>query len=104
MNLSGKKESINNSILSGKKFIIFKRISKIKNNNVGIIQYKEEYPSISGIVKNNPPQAFLEVVRNDAIEIVTIKINEDPLLKIFFVFSKNIAIENGKTIFNQHPA
>ena len=51
-----------------------------------------------------PPHAFLEVVKNEARDIEIIKNKEDPFFIRLFVFSKNIAIANGKTIFNQHPA
>ena len=79
--------------------------SIIKNKRIIEINQNIEYePNNNGIVINNPPQAFLENVRNDATDKDTMNKIEEPFLKTFFVFSKNIAIEKGHTIFNQHPA
>ena len=61
---------------------------RIKNKKTpGNIQYIESDPNNNGIVINNPPHAFLEKVRKEAIPIVIININELDFFKMFFVCS-----------------
>ena len=78
---------------------------RIKNKKTpGNIQYIESDPNNNGIVINNPPQAFLEKVRKEAIPIVIININELDFFKMFFVCSWKMEIEKGQMIESQHPA
>ena len=61
-------------------------------------------PATIGTEVNKPSHAFLEKVKIAAIPVDKRKPREKVFLNIFFLFSRNNAIQNGQTKFNQEPA